>query len=457
MQSTLAGIIIGPGAVGLEQMTSAAVDFCAAALVREWLSRKGHKQVLAVLDRERPRTEHDLTSRAEMVRRMQLEPQVKQNRERLSPLGTLLELVVGGLLAGDNVARQPADSPPSSPDSPGTGRAVLQLPPDRLTAARSAGEHAAPPASGCAGPPTTQQALQSSTAPSVAAEGKLDLGFRPTCSDNATASLRAALGRPVGTSAEERAGGEEPAGQLAVPRAAGEPAHFEGRRGELLLLPPGSVQGQSCVAVDCVGCSLLLLDWSSSVTLQNCHECRVLIGPVDGSIMLRDCSALHVAAVCRQLRCRDCRGCTVSLYTLGVALESCAAMQFGRWDAAYPGMSAHFAAAGFDPAGRNRWQQVYDFTPPEPKPKARAADGRDDALHSADDDDDEAEAEDAPNWTLLPDGACAAMWDEATLQRALRAYGVGAEEGGGGTPLVSESPVPRPEPPPPRATARSPR
>ena len=52
--------------------------------------------------------------------------------------------------------------------------------------------------------------------------------------------------------------------------------------------------------------------------------------------MIMNCSQLRLAAVCRQLRCRECRGCSLSLYTLGAALESCTAMQFSRQDAAYP-------------------------------------------------------------------------------------------------------------------------
>ena len=47
-------------------------------------------------------------------------------------------------------------------------------------------------------------------------------------------------------------------------------------------------------------------------------------------------------------------------------------MVFSSWDAAYPGLRAHFHAAGFDAAGagRNHWKQVYDFTPPTTTPPA---------------------------------------------------------------------------------------
>ena len=97
----------------------ASVDACAAALVREYLSRKGHKQALAALDGERGLTERDLTARADIVERLQLQPLVKHNRTQLDPVSTLLELILvsreKGLQAGG------ADSGSGSSSGSGSG------------------------------------------------------------------------------------------------------------------------------------------------------------------------------------------------------------------------------------------------------------------------------------------------------------------------------------------------
>ena len=90
----------------------ASVDACAAALVREYLSRKGYKQALAALDGERGLTERDLTSRADIVERLQLQPLVKQNRSQLDPVSTLLELIDAPY------AFAPSVDSPASPSAP---------------------------------------------------------------------------------------------------------------------------------------------------------------------------------------------------------------------------------------------------------------------------------------------------------------------------------------------------
>ena len=99
----------------------ASVDACAAALVREYLSRKGYKQALAALDGERGLTERDLTSRADIVERLQLQPLVKQNRSQLDPVSTLLELILvsreKGLRASGASSGSGSSAKPTTPQS----------------------------------------------------------------------------------------------------------------------------------------------------------------------------------------------------------------------------------------------------------------------------------------------------------------------------------------------------
>ena len=175
------------------------------------------------------------------------------------------------------------------------------------------------------------------------------------------------------------------------------PAKLSRRRGERLVLREGEVRGQSCELSELRECTVLVLDWSAQVTLDDCHDCQVLIGPVDGSLFVRNSSKLRVTAACRQLRLRDCVDCTLSLFAHSAAIEACDRIVFGAWNGAYAGLSAHFAAAKLEPGGRNRYDRVHDFNA---------------------DDDAKAAAPRAPRWSLQPEGAWA-LWEVADAGAAV--------------------------------------
>ena len=81
--------------------SSCTSDIAAAALVREYLQRKGYKQALAELDAVRPRSGHDVSSRTELMKELKLERLVKRNRARPRPLSTMLELIAEHLLISE--------------------------------------------------------------------------------------------------------------------------------------------------------------------------------------------------------------------------------------------------------------------------------------------------------------------------------------------------------------------
>ena len=163
------------------------------------------------------------------------------------------------------------------------------------------------------------------------------------------------------------------------------------------MLREGDVRGQSCELSELRECTVLVLDWSAQVTLDDCHDCQVLIGPVDGSLFVRNSSKLRVTAACRQLRLRDCVDCTLSLFAHSAAIEACDRIVFGAWNGAYAGLAAHAAAAKLEPGGRNRYDRVHDFNA---------------------DDDAKAAAPRAPRWSLQPEAAWA-LWEVADAGAAV--------------------------------------
>ncbi|XP_067824395.1 probable ubiquitin carboxyl-terminal hydrolase MINDY-4 [Heptranchias perlo] len=74
-------------------MESSNVEETAAALVREYLSRKGLKKTISAMDQELPRTETSINTRNELKKVLHLESLYKQNKAQVMPLKTMLEII----------------------------------------------------------------------------------------------------------------------------------------------------------------------------------------------------------------------------------------------------------------------------------------------------------------------------------------------------------------------------
>ena len=262
-------------------------DHAAAALVREYLSRKGYKNALAELDKERPRSSSDLTSRVEIMKELKLERLVKHNRDRVQPLSTMLEILAENLLQSERSLRPVAQGPGPAPTT-------------SLTLPQGGPLH-----------PRPARPFAGTTSP-----GK----FHATCSELPSRQER---GDPTSTRASEASN-----------------FTLSGQRGAQLAVRAGTLNGSPCDLSGLHDCEILIGDWSSQVTVDDCSGCLLLIGPVGGSVMLRNCSRMQVTAACQQYRCRDCADCTSHVFTLGAVVENSSQMRFGPWNANYDGASA---------------------------------------------------------------------------------------------------------------------
>ena len=153
------------------------------------------------------------------------------------------------------------------------------------------------------------------------------------------------------------------------------------------------------------------------VTFDDCRDCKVMVGPVDGSLMVRNCKGMSVHAICRQVggshrtlrtprpprstpprsvhirpapthttpppphwpattarsdprapqyRTRDCADTTSCLYTLGPIIESSTRMRFAPWAGGYPKLESQLKAARLSPhVEPNAWGRVHDFNDPD--------------------------------------------------------------------------------------------
>lgn len=74
----------------------------------------------------------------------------------------------------------------------------------------------------------------------------------------------------------------------------------------LCIKPPGSINGEQFIIEDNNQCDIYILDHIAAMNVDNCCNCRIVTGPVSGSIFLRDCKDCIVIIACQQLRLRNC-------------------------------------------------------------------------------------------------------------------------------------------------------
>ena len=83
----------------------------------------------------------------------------------------------------------------------------------------------------------------------------------------------------------------------------------------------------------------------------------MFIGPTAGAVSLTDVQACHITSASYSLRVEGAVGCTLALYTAEApVLSNCAGVHLLPFNGAYPGIDAHFTAAGLDPTA-NAWEE----------------------------------------------------------------------------------------------------
>ncbi|KAG1665290.1 hypothetical protein FOA52_015867 [Chlamydomonas sp. UWO 241] len=138
---------------------------------------------------------------------------------------------------------------------------------------------------------------------------------------------------------------------------------FKDLKGEVVIKPAGSINGQAFTIDTCEDCDLYIIDCCAQVTIDKAKNCRIFIGPTEGSVFIRDSVNCQMAVVCRQLRTRDCVDIDVALFCrTRPVIEASTDMRFTCFDLNYEALAPQMKAAKLD-ALHNFWSHVYDFTP----------------------------------------------------------------------------------------------
>ncbi len=124
---------------------------------------------------------------------------------------------------------------------------------------------------------------------------------------------------------------------------------------QVIIKESGSINGQQFIIEDSNYCSIFLFDIMECVTVDNCKYIRLVVGPTNGSIFLRNVENAIVIATCQQLRLRDCKNCTIFLFSVtGPIIESSWNIGFACSTLYYNELNLHLSKAQFN-LWNNKW------------------------------------------------------------------------------------------------------
>ena len=102
---------------------------------------------------------------------------------------------------------------------------------------------------------------------------------------------------------------------------------------------PSEIDGQQFTIQNCKQAIICLFDHSNTIMVDDCIDCTFFIGPVKGSIAVRNCDDCRFMSASQQFRIRDCKRVDLFLYCeTQPAMESCSQLQFGCFSANYNGL-----------------------------------------------------------------------------------------------------------------------
>ncbi|KAL7078853.1 hypothetical protein ACQ4LE_001974 [Meloidogyne hapla] len=124
----------------------------------------------------------------------------------------------------------------------------------------------------------------------------------------------------------------------------------------------GQLNGLQFTIRGCTSSVLALLDYVSSVIIEDCNNCIFICGPSRGSVFMRNCTNCLLLAACYQFRATNCNEIEAHLHTTTQPTIEDTDLIVAPLLMSYQEMDAHMAAAGLDRT-KNLWKEVRNFTP----------------------------------------------------------------------------------------------
>lgn len=134
-----------------------------------------------------------------------------------------------------------------------------------------------------------------------------------------------------------------------------------------LIKIPGSIDGQPFEIASCSNCTLVVLDHCAQVQIDDCRDCRILIGACSSSIFIRNSTNCSFYVCGKQIRVREVTKSTFYIYSFAeVHIELSKKLNFAPFNGGYPEQTKHFIDAQLDPH-HNLWYDIYDHNDQEAK------------------------------------------------------------------------------------------
>ena len=115
-----------------------------------------------------------------------------------------------------------------------------------------------------------------------------------------------------------------------------------------------------------IKCEIYILDWSKGMYIDDCEDCKIVVGPIDGSVFIRGSKNCEFSIIARQVRFRNCENLKVFTYCPSdPAVESSFNIYFAPFNAFFPHLKELFIKGEFKKEEKNHIDTPYDFTPGE--------------------------------------------------------------------------------------------
>ena len=136
--------------------------------------------------------------------------------------------------------------------------------------------------------------------------------------------------------------------------------------GETIYRHYGDLDGADFKLLKNKNCEIYILDWSKGMFIDECENCTIVCGPIDGSVFIRKCKNCKISLIARQVRFRDSENVDIFTYVPSdPVVESCFNIFFGPFNAFFPHLIELFQKGGFNSEEKNHIDTPYDFTPSE--------------------------------------------------------------------------------------------
>jgi protein XRP2 len=138
---------------------------------------------------------------------------------------------------------------------------------------------------------------------------------------------------------------------------------FLDKSNQVLIKKKGEINGKNFKIKNLNNCEVYLLDFTSGIFIDNCDDCKFIIGPCDGSVYMRTSNRCTISIITKQMRFRETYDIKVNLYCISdPVIESSKGMVFGPFDYKLPYLDELFHKANFK-KNENKYEKVYDFCP----------------------------------------------------------------------------------------------